>query len=91
MEFHMIIFGLTLTGLIWIFLFGALSGYIASGVIGVKNLGFIATAIIGVIGAFIGNFLLSLIGIHFWGLIGSIFTSVLGASLLMLVIGKTKN
>ena len=87
----MIIFGLTLTGLIWIFLFGALAGYIASGVIGVKDLGFIATTIIGIIGAFIGNFLLGLIGLHFWGLIGSIVTSVLGASLLMLVVGKAKN
>ena len=87
----MIIFGLTLTGLIWVFLFGALAGYIAASIMGAKDLGFIATAIIGIIGAFIGNFLLGLIGIHFWGLIGSIVTSVLGASLLMLVVGKSKS
>ncbi len=87
----MIIFGLTLTGLIWIFLFGALAGYIAASIIGVKDLGFIAISIIGIIGAFIGNFLLGLIGIHFFGLVGSIITSVLGASLLMLVVGKSKN
>jgi len=85
----MIIFGLTVTALMWIFLFGALSGYIAASIMG-KEMSFIATSIIGVIGAFIGSFLLGIFGIHFGGIIGSIATSVVGASLLMLVVGGKK-
>ena len=70
---------------------GALSGWIASKIMG-KNakMGWIANIIVGIIGAFIGGFVLGFFGIG--GVTGlnlwSILLSIFGSCLLLFVINK---
>ena len=74
--------------LIWI-IFGGLAGWIAS-IIMSKNaqMGLIANVIVGVVGAFLGGFLMSLVGAT--GVTGfnvwSFIVAVIGAVVLLLII-----
>ncbi len=72
---------------------GALAGWIASMLTGNnEKMGAIANIGVGIIGAFIGGFILKLFGID--GVTGfnlwSILVATLGAFLLLVVIGKMK-
>jgi len=75
-------------------LFGLVVGFVARAVMpGNQKMGLIATMILGVVGSFVGGFLVSLVTDHrvadlnAAGLIGSI----VGALLLLLVMGKLSN
>ena len=73
----------------WI-IFGALAGWIASMITGQNDrMGCIANIIVGIVGAFIGGFLMSLIGSG--GVSGfnlySFLVAVLGAVVLLAVVG----
>lgn len=74
---------------VWI-IFGALAGWIASIVMRKnKKMGAIANIIVGVIGAFIGGFIMSLFGAE--GVTGfnfySFFVAIVGAVVLLFVVG----
>ena len=76
----------------WIIL-GALSGWIASIVLGKNSqMGAIANIVVGIVGAFIGGFVFSLIGsVGVTGLnIWSIIVSVVGSCILLFVVNKIK-
>ena len=75
-------------------LFGLVVGFIARAVMpGTQKMGLIATMVLGVVGSFVGGFLVSLVTDHrvtdlnTAGIIGSI----LGALLLLVVMGKLSN
>ncbi len=75
-------------------LFGLVVGFIARAVMpGTQKMGLIATMILGVVGSFVGGFLVSLVtdnrvtDLNTAGMIGS----VVGALLLLLVMGKLSN
>lgn len=76
----------------WILL-GALSGWIASKIMG-KNeqMGALANIIVGIIGAFIGGFVFNIIGAS--GVTGfniwSIIVAVIGSCILLFVVNKIK-
>ncbi|NJN96503.1 MAG: GlsB/YeaQ/YmgE family stress response membrane protein [Anaerolineales bacterium] len=76
--------------LVWI-IFGAIAGWLAHIITG-RGGGLIANIIIGIIGAFIGGFLMSLVGGG--GVTGfnlySFFVAVLGAVVLLVVLGFIK-
>ena len=74
------------TFLIWIVI-GAIAGFLASAVLG-GGYGLIGDIIIGVVGAFIGGWLLHALGTHapWGGLAGTIFTSFVGALVLLAVL-----
>ena len=77
---------------LWI-VFGALSGWIASMIMGKNHeMGIVANIIVGIIGAAIGGFLASLLGIGaITGFnIGSLLISIAGASLLLFIIHMVK-
>ena len=74
---------------LWIVL-GALAGWIASIIMGRNaSMGAIANIIVGIIGAFIGGFLMNLIGTS--GVTGfnlwSLLVAVLGAVVLLFIVG----
>ena len=53
-------------------------------------MGLVGNLIIGVIGAFLGGFLLNLLGLQGYGLIGSLVTAIVGACVLLWLISVIK-
>jgi uncharacterized membrane protein YeaQ/YmgE (transglycosylase-associated protein family) len=75
--------------LVWI-IFGALAGWIASIIMGKnKRMGAIANIIVGIVGAFIGGYIMEFFGAS--GVTGfnpySLFVAILGAVVLLWVVG----
>ncbi len=77
---------MSLTALIWFLLIGLIAGWLAGVVMKGGGFGLVGDMIVGVIGAFIGGWLFSLLGIAAGGLIGSIITAFVGAVVLILVL-----
>jgi len=81
---------MTLLALIWVLLIGAVAGWLAGLVMKGRGFGLIGNIVIGIIGAFLGSFLLAVFGIVFWGILGSLLTAFIGAVALLFVIGLIK-
>jgi len=72
--------------IVWFILIGIAAGWLAGRITSGRAFGLIGDLIVGVIGAIIGGFLLSVLKITSAGLIGSLAMATLGAILLLLVI-----
>jgi uncharacterized membrane protein YeaQ/YmgE (transglycosylase-associated protein family) len=75
--------------IVWI-IFGALAGWIASIIMGKnKRMGAIANIIVGIVGAFIGGYIMEFFGAS--GVTGfnfySLFVAIVGAVVLLFVLG----
>jgi uncharacterized membrane protein YeaQ/YmgE (transglycosylase-associated protein family) len=76
----------TETLLVWL-LVGAVAGWLASLVVRGGGMGLLGDIVVGIVGAFIGSWLLVRLGVHVGvGIVGAIVTSAIGAILLLLVI-----
>jgi len=77
----------------WV-VFGALAGWVASMIVGTdRRQGCIADIIVGVVGAFLGGFLVQLVtgrGVGFGWNATSFVVAVVGAILLLAVFGATR-
>ncbi len=75
----------------WIvFLFiGLLAGWIAEKIMH-RDHGLLTNLVVGVIGAYLGAFLFSLLGIGAGGFIGSLIVAVIGAVLLLWIVGMVR-
>ncbi len=71
---------------IWLLIIGAVAGWLAGQVMRGHGFGIWVDMIVGVVGAFIGRFLLSLIGLGAYGLIGELVVSFIGAVVLVGII-----
>jgi uncharacterized membrane protein YeaQ/YmgE (transglycosylase-associated protein family) len=69
-------------GWIMTVILGALAGFIAEKVMKFDT-GLVMNIILGIVGAMIGNWLLSLVGVGLGGLFGQLITAVLGACILI--------
>ncbi|MDB4886477.1 MAG: Transglycosylase-associated protein [Gemmatimonadetes bacterium] len=67
---------------------GLVAGVLASLVMGGTGYGLIGDIIIGIVGAFVGGWLFSRLGVHspFGGLAGVIFTAFIGAIVLLFIL-----
>jgi uncharacterized membrane protein YeaQ/YmgE (transglycosylase-associated protein family) len=67
---------------------GLIAGVLASLVMGGTGYGLIGDIIIGIVGAFVGGWLFSRLGVHspFGGLAGVIFTAFIGAVVLLFLL-----
>jgi uncharacterized membrane protein YeaQ/YmgE (transglycosylase-associated protein family) len=67
---------------------GLIAGFLASAVVRGRGLGCIGNIVVGLVGAVIGGYLASLLGItgnfHFWG---TVLISFLGACVLLIILG----
>ncbi len=75
------------TVLLWIFV-GLISGWLAAKVTG-GGLGVIGDIVVGIIGAFIGGWLLPKLGVHLGGMtpiVATIVSATIGAVVLLLVL-----
>jgi uncharacterized membrane protein YeaQ/YmgE (transglycosylase-associated protein family) len=81
---------MTTQALIWFLLIGLIAGWLASQVMRGGGYGIIGDMIVGVIGAFIGGWLFSALGIGFGGLIGQIIVAFIGAVILIAILRAIK-
>ena len=65
---------------------GLIAGWIADMLVKGSSFGLIGDLIVGVIGAFIGGFIFSALGIDTYGLLGNIVMAVIGAVVLLLLL-----
>ena len=75
-------------GIIYWIVIGAVAGWIAGLLMKGKGSGLLMNMVIGIVGAFIGGWTFSLLGISANGLIGSLVTAVAGAVILLFVAKK---
>ena len=78
-------------GFLGFLLLGLIAGAIAKAILpGEQGGGWLATMILGVVGALLGGFIAGLLGINFGGWIGSFIIASLGAILLLFLLGMMK-
>jgi len=76
--------------LLWFLIIGVVAGWLAGQFMKGGGYGLIGDLILGVIGAFIGGWLFSAVGLHAGGVIGSLITATVGAVVLVLLIRLIK-
>ncbi|MEL6504496.1 MAG: GlsB/YeaQ/YmgE family stress response membrane protein [Pseudomonadota bacterium] len=69
-------------GIFMTIIIGGLAGWIAEKIMK-ADMGIFANIGLGILGAFVANFLLGLLDLHFAGLIGQAITAVIGACILI--------
>lgn len=69
---------------------GGVAGWLAGLIMKGGGFGLIGNIVVGIIGGFIGGWLLSLVDIGMSGTIGTILGSVLGAVVLLFIVGLFK-
>ena len=82
----MVLADISLSAVIWWLIVGLIAGFLASVVMRGGGYGIVGDIIVGLIGAFIGGWLFSLIGIGSGGLIGSIIVAFVGACILIFLL-----
>jgi uncharacterized membrane protein YeaQ/YmgE (transglycosylase-associated protein family) len=88
---------MTVESLIVFLIVGAVAGFIAAQITRGAGMGVLANIVVGVLGAFVGTWLLGFLGvsfshsrvfgISFSGLLGTLVTATLGAIVLLLIVG----
>jgi uncharacterized membrane protein YeaQ/YmgE (transglycosylase-associated protein family) len=76
--------------LLWFLIIGITAGWLAGQLMKGGGYGLIGDLVIGVIGAFLGGWLLGALGIVAGGLIGSLVTATIGAVVLLFLIRLIK-
>ncbi len=76
--------------LLWFLIIGAVAGWLAGVIMKGGGFGLIGNLIVGIIGAFIGGYLLNLLGVSYGGDIGALVSAVIGAVVLLFVVGLVK-
>jgi uncharacterized membrane protein YeaQ/YmgE (transglycosylase-associated protein family) len=71
-------------------LIGALAGWLAGVILKGRGFGVIGNIVIGVIGAFLGGWLLPTLGVHLGGDIGTFIAALIGALVLLFIVGLAK-
>lgn len=72
---------------VWPLLIGGLAGAISGRVMRGKGFGCIGNIVVGVIGSYIGGFVLPIVGISTHGSLGSLIGATVGAILLLALLG----
>lgn len=65
-------------GLIWSLIFGAIAGFIATGIMHERS-SWVKNIILGIIGGFVGGLVFGLVGFRATGTVSSLIVSVVGA------------
>jgi uncharacterized membrane protein YeaQ/YmgE (transglycosylase-associated protein family) len=69
---------------------GGLAGWIAGQITKGRGFGILGNLVVGVVGAVLGGFLFSVVGLSGTNIIGSLITAVIGAVVLLWLVGKIK-
>lgn len=78
---------MTIESLLILLLIGAVAGWLAGMIVKGRGLGLVGNIVVGIVGAFIANWLLPQIGIVIGGgIIGSIINAMIGAIILLIIV-----
>lgn len=81
-----LLFPLVPMNLLAFLIIGLLAGWIADMLVKGSSYGLLGHLVIGVIGAFIGGFIFSALGIGAYGFIGSLVMAIVGAVVFLLIL-----
>ena len=81
---------MTIESLLMFLLIGGIAGWVAGILVRGRGHGIIANIVVGIIGAFIGGFIFTELGITTGGLLGSLVMATSGAIILLLVLRALK-
>jgi len=76
--------------ILWFLLIGLLAGFLAGLIMRGRGFGLGGNLVIGVIGALIGGYLFRWIGIDVYGTLGTLLMAMVGAMVLLFIIGLFK-
>ncbi len=76
--------------IVWFLIVGLIAGWLAGRVVRGRGYGLVGNLIIGVVGAFVGGYLFTLLGFAAQGIIASIIVAFVGAVILILVLHMIK-
>lgn len=77
-------------GFIGFLIIGLIAGWLAGLIMKGRGSGILVNLIVGVIGAFLGGFLFSLVGLSAHGFIGSLIMATVGAIVLLVIVAALK-
>ncbi|MCL2561355.1 MAG: GlsB/YeaQ/YmgE family stress response membrane protein [Rikenellaceae bacterium] len=72
---------------LWFILIGLVVGWLAGLIVKGSGSGFLLNIVIGIVGAILGGWLFSLIGVSATSWWGSLITALVGAIVLLLIVG----
>ncbi|MFO1170907.1 MAG: GlsB/YeaQ/YmgE family stress response membrane protein [Hyphomicrobiaceae bacterium] len=78
------------TLVVWLAI-GAIAGWLAGQIMKGRSFGLVGDIVVGIVGAVVAGFVLPMIGIHIGGgMLAAIINAVIGACLLLFVLGVMK-
>ena len=78
-------------GIVWVILIGIAAGFLAGVIMKGGGFGWVINLLLGLVGALIGGWLLGILGVNLGdGIVGSLIAAVIGAVLLIFVVGLFK-
>lgn len=77
-------------GILYWVIIGAIAGWLAGLIMKGKGSGLLMNMVIGIVGAFIGGWAFSFLGLSSNSLLGSLATAVFGAVILLFIVKKIK-
>ena len=77
-------------GVIWFLVVGLIAGWVAGKIMQGSGFGLVGDLVVGILGAVLGGWLFSLVGIAAWGFVGSIVVAVVGALVLLYLVRMVK-
>ncbi len=73
--------------LIWLLIIGLVAGLVANALTGRRSNSILLDIVLGVVGAFVGGWLLRAIGFYPFGFLGQLLSAVIGAVVVVWVVG----
>jgi uncharacterized membrane protein YeaQ/YmgE (transglycosylase-associated protein family) len=80
----------TLTDWIWFMIIGLIAGWVAGKLMKGKGFGLVGNLVVGMLGALIGGALFHALGFAAYGLAASLIVAVVGAMVLVVLVGFIK-
>jgi len=77
-------------GIIWLLVVGLIAGWLAGKIMKGSGFGLVGDLVVGVLGAVLGGWIFSMVGIAAWGLLGSIIVALVGALVLLYLLRLLK-
>jgi uncharacterized membrane protein YeaQ/YmgE (transglycosylase-associated protein family) len=82
--------GVTVESLLVFLIIGAVAGWLAGVIVKGHGFGLLGNIVVGIVGAFIAGWLLPGLGLGLTGILGSIVYALIGAVILLVIIGFIK-
>jgi uncharacterized membrane protein YeaQ/YmgE (transglycosylase-associated protein family) len=76
--------------ILWYLIIGGVAGWLAGQIMKGRGFGILGNIVVGIVGGIVGGMMLGLLGFQGSGLIASLVTALLGAIVLLAIVGAIK-